>query len=563
MADTQYAKYSGFGGGGAAPATGDLTDDGTDGIVITNGTGAVLGSGTQIAQHVADASHNGYLSLTDWNTFNSKQAAGNYITALTGDGTASGPGSAALTLATVNSNVGSFGGATSVSAITVNAKGLVTAAASTAIQIAESQVTDLVSDLAGKQATGNYITALTGDATAAGPGSVALTLATVNSNVGSFGSATEVAALTVNAKGLVTAAASTAIQIAESQVTNLVSDLAGKQASGNYITALTGDAAAAGPGSAALTLATVNSNVGSFGGAAQVGTFTVNGKGLITAASNTSIALAASAITSGTLATARGGTNLDTSGSTGLAKVAAGTWSVATLVNADVSASAAIAASKIAFTPPTVQKFTSGSDNYTTPAGATHIRVRMIGGGGGGGGSATGATNGNTGGTGGTSTFGSQLSCVGGSGGTGTSQPGGGAGGTATLGTGPIGTALSGGAGMGGVATGAITGFFAIGGGGGNGFLGGAGKALIAAAGVAGATNTGAGGGGGSSGTGGGQGGGGGGAGGFVDAIIVPTASEVFAYTVGGAGTAGTAGTSGFAGGAGAAGYIEVTEYYN
>lgn len=52
------------------------------------------------------------------------QSAGNYITALTGDVTASGPGSAAATLATVNSNVGSFTNAN----ITVNAKGLITAA---------------------------------------------------------------------------------------------------------------------------------------------------------------------------------------------------------------------------------------------------------------------------------------------------------------------------------------------------------------------------------------------------------------------------------------------------
>ncbi len=54
----------------------NLTDVGTDGIVITNGTGAVLGaSPVTIAQHVADTSHNGYLNSTDWNTFNSKQAA--------------------------------------------------------------------------------------------------------------------------------------------------------------------------------------------------------------------------------------------------------------------------------------------------------------------------------------------------------------------------------------------------------------------------------------------------------------------------------------------------------
>lgn len=54
---------------------GDLTDAGTDGITITGGTSAVNGSGTAISQHVADTTHNGYLSSTDWNTFNDKQAA--------------------------------------------------------------------------------------------------------------------------------------------------------------------------------------------------------------------------------------------------------------------------------------------------------------------------------------------------------------------------------------------------------------------------------------------------------------------------------------------------------
>lgn len=53
---------------------------------------------------------------------------GSGITALTGDVTASGAGSVAATLATVNGNVGSFGGATSIPNFTVNAKGLVTAA---------------------------------------------------------------------------------------------------------------------------------------------------------------------------------------------------------------------------------------------------------------------------------------------------------------------------------------------------------------------------------------------------------------------------------------------------
>src|SRR6202035_926424 len=47
----------------------------------------------------ASASNRGALSSADWSTFSAKQPAGAYITALTGDGTAVGPGSAAFTLA--------------------------------------------------------------------------------------------------------------------------------------------------------------------------------------------------------------------------------------------------------------------------------------------------------------------------------------------------------------------------------------------------------------------------------------------------------------------------------
>lgn len=51
---------------------GNLIDAGTDGITITGGTGSVIGSGASIAQHVSDSTHNGYLSSTDWVTFNGK-----------------------------------------------------------------------------------------------------------------------------------------------------------------------------------------------------------------------------------------------------------------------------------------------------------------------------------------------------------------------------------------------------------------------------------------------------------------------------------------------------------
>lgn len=209
---------------------------------------------------------------------------------------------------------------------------------------------------------------------------------------------------------------------------------------------------------------------------------------------------------------------------------------------------------------PTIQKFTSGSGNYTTPAGVLYINVIMVGAGGGGAGSGDSSTGG-TGGTGGTSTFGTTLlSCVGGTGGAGGSSASGGAGGTASLGS-AIGTALSGGNGMPNPESNVALVFPTAGAGGAN-SLGGAGAGGPSnGAGQAGTTNTGAGGGGGGMNSS-GVAGAGGGAGGFVDAIITPTAGQVFAYAVGAGGTAGTAGTNGHIGGAGAAGYIEVREYY-
>lgn len=68
--------------------------------------------------------------------------------------------------------------------------------------------------------------------------------------------------------------------------------------------AITGDLAYTSPSfdgtgnvTAAGTLATVNTNTGSWGSATQVGTFTVNGKGLITAAGNTTVTPAVGSIT--------------------------------------------------------------------------------------------------------------------------------------------------------------------------------------------------------------------------------------------------------------------------
>src|ERR1017187_7567239 len=75
--------------------------------------------------HVIYAAEEGLQYMWDGVYVTIPEASVNSIVTLTGDVTAVGPGAAASTLATVNSNVGSFTNAN----ITVNAKGLVTAAA--------------------------------------------------------------------------------------------------------------------------------------------------------------------------------------------------------------------------------------------------------------------------------------------------------------------------------------------------------------------------------------------------------------------------------------------------
>jgi len=69
--------------------------------------------------------------------------------------------------------------------------------------------------------TGNQTITLSGDVSGSGATAITTTLATVNSNVGTFGAATTVPQITVNAKGLVTAVSTASIPNASSSVFGL------------------------------------------------------------------------------------------------------------------------------------------------------------------------------------------------------------------------------------------------------------------------------------------------------------------------------------------------------
>ena len=123
--------------------------------------------------------------------------------------------------------------------------------------------------------SGSGITQLTGDVTAGpGTGSQVTTLKTVNSSIGACGDSTNVAQITLNAKGLATSCTAVPISFpASTGITQLHSD------------------GTAGPGSGdqAFTLATVNSSSGTCGDSTHVCQVTTNAKGLTTSQSAVSI----------------------------------------------------------------------------------------------------------------------------------------------------------------------------------------------------------------------------------------------------------------------------------
>lgn len=134
---------------------------------------------------------------------------------------------------------------------------------------------------------------LVGDITGSGlnSGTISTTLSTVNTNVGTFGDSTHTTTVAVNGKGLITSINSNLIALNANQITS-------GTLPGSILPSFSGDLFSS-VGTTVLTLQTVNSNAGSFGDSSHVGSFTVNGKGLITSASSTAITFPVASVSAG------------------------------------------------------------------------------------------------------------------------------------------------------------------------------------------------------------------------------------------------------------------------
>jgi len=241
-------------------------------VTSVSGTAPVVSSGgatPTISMAAASSSTNGYLTSTDWNTFNSKQPAGTYVTNITSS-TLSIGGTGAVPTINLTSGIvtpGTTGSSSLIPVVTVDTYGRVTSVTTAA----NPQGT--VTSVSGTGSV-NGIT-LTGTVTSAG----SLTLGGTLGNIGN--SQLSNSAITINGNSV-----------------SLGGSITVTAASSSALTIGTGLSGTSYNGSSPVTIALANTTVvsGSYGSPSQTPQITVNAQGQITSIVNDTISIPASAI---------------------------------------------------------------------------------------------------------------------------------------------------------------------------------------------------------------------------------------------------------------------------
>jgi len=197
---------------------GPITTSGTVSLANTAVTAGTYGNATTVPQITIDAQ--GRITSAS-NVSISSGGVGTVTQVNTGTGLTGGPIISTGTVSLANTAVvaAAYGSATQVGTFTVDAQGRLTAAANAAINIA-------VANVAG--AVPNTVNVLAGTGLSGGgalTANVTVNLANTAVTLGSYGSATQVAAITIDAQGRITAAANVAVSGGGGGTGNIVSNV--------------------------------------------------------------------------------------------------------------------------------------------------------------------------------------------------------------------------------------------------------------------------------------------------------------------------------------------------
>ena len=197
---------------------GPITTSGTVSLANTAVTAGTYGNATTVSQITVDAQ--GRITSAS-NVSIASGGVGTVTQVNTGTGLTGGPVTSTGTISLANTAVvaASYGSASQVGTFTVDAQGRLTAAANAAINIAVANVSGAVPN------TVNVIagTGLSGGGNLAS--NVTVSLANTAVTAGSYGSTTQVAAITIDAQGRITAAANVAVSGGGGGTGNVVSNV--------------------------------------------------------------------------------------------------------------------------------------------------------------------------------------------------------------------------------------------------------------------------------------------------------------------------------------------------